>query len=68
MKYYELDNAIYRGKDAPGTSAVVPNEVLAKGVWKGTSRALAVRRDGTPLTEEEAKAFAGEDWPAEGKQ
>lgn len=62
MKYYELDNVIYRGSDAPFAP---PTEIAVKGEWKPSASGGQARARGAEMTEAEAKEFAGDDWPAE---
>lgn len=65
MKYYELDNVIYRGPDMPHAP---PTEIAVNGKWISTDRGGDARRFGSIMTEAEAQEFAGEDWPAEAEK
>lgn len=64
MKYAEMNDIIYRAKDDKHFT-----ERLIGGKWTGNGVIMSkVARDGMLLEEDEAKALAGDEWPAEGAE
>lgn len=58
MKYAELDNVLYRAADDDFYGAK-----LVGGRWIQNHESAKVRRDGYPMTEGQARKWAGKDWP-----
>lgn len=61
MKYYESQNVLFRGNGPPN----LPGEMLVNGQWVPSKGSNEAKTFGRELSEEEAKAFAGDDWPQE---
>lgn len=63
MRYVEHENVIYRSSEARPAPM---SEKLIDGVWIGAGiDAYKATVFGTPMTLQEAKLFAGDEWPAE---
>lgn len=62
MRYSEFENVIYRG----GQPGMPLPEKAVGGQWvpSGDSAYDAMAM-GSPVSEDEAKAFAGDEWPAD---
>jgi hypothetical protein len=66
MYYVEHENLIWR-RQAKGVGNFPMQEVLNAGKWapaRGES-AMEAAQMGTEMSEEQAKEFAGDEWPAE---
>jgi hypothetical protein len=65
--YIEHDNMIFRGEVSSVTKMPRMVEAIVNGKWQDVSSKTLMDAGfyGTEMTEEEAKAFQGKDWPAD---
>jgi hypothetical protein len=66
MEYVEHENIIYRGEMSPEFGCIRVTDFILDGKWQPvTPRQRTDAAHGNVMTEEEAKAFEGEEWPAD---
>jgi hypothetical protein len=63
--YIEYGNMIFRGEISPVTKMPRMVEAIVNGQWKAVSSKTLMDAGfyGQEMTEDEAKAFQGDDWP-----